>query len=183
MSILGFDNNPPTLTGFNNLNCNIVYSDTTFINNSTNPLNIGEALNAITIDVITIQSEMNAVEADVTTLQGEMNDVEADVVTLQGDVTTLTISTGITAATVAGLVISQAAQDVTIASQGVSIAALQVEDLSLDTRIDALEVKTTDQSYGSLTGTTFATKVNVGGGSGVVLNTASVSEFKHKTKP
>jgi hypothetical protein len=120
---------------------------------------------------------MNAVEADVATLQSEMNAVEADVATLQSDVTALTISTGITAATVAGLVVSQAAQDVTIASHTVSIAALQLEDLSLDTRIDALEVKTTDQSWGSLTGTSFSTKVNVGGGSGVVLNTGSASEF------
>jgi hypothetical protein len=168
MSILGFDNNPPTLNGFNNLNCNILYSDTILINNSTSPINVGDALNAITVDV-------TALEADVATLQSEMNAVEADVATLQSDVTAITISTGITAATVAGLVISQAAQDVTIASHTVSIAALQLEDISLDNRIDALEVKTTDQSWGSLTGTSFSTKVNVGGGSGVVLNTSSAT--------
>jgi uncharacterized coiled-coil protein SlyX len=141
-------------------------------------------MNAVEADVATLQGEMNAVEADVATLQGEMNDVEADVATLQGemndveaDVAALIISTGVTAATVAGLVISQVAQDVTIASHTVSIAALQLEDLDLENRIVTLEVKTSDQSWGAITGTTFATKVNVGGGSGVVLNTAAASEF------
>jgi len=185
MSLTGFNSDgTATINGLTTMSSNIMNTDELFIDASTTPINVGDALDAITVDVTalqadvaTLQSEMNAVEADVATLQGEMNAVEADVATLQSDVTALTISTGITAATVAGLVVSQAAQDVTIAAQGVSIAALQLEDLSLDTRIDALEVKTTDQSWGSLTGTTFSTKVNVGGGSGVVLNTASASEF------
>jgi len=178
MSLLGNDfGGTATINGLSNINANNVYSDDIYIDYSTNPINVGDALMALDLDVATLQSEMNAVEADVITLQSEMNAVEADVATLQSDVTALTISTGVTAATVAGLVISQAAQDVTIASHTVSIAALQLEDLSLDTRIDDLEVKTTDQSWGSLTGTSFSSKVNVGGGSGVVLNTASASEF------
>ncbi len=199
MSLLGFDSaGSATINGLTEINANNVFSDVLYYDAGTVPVNVKTAIDGITVDVtaleadvLTLQGEMNAVEADVATLQGEMNDVEADVATLQGemndveadvatlqsDVTALTISTGITAATVAGLVISQAAQDVTIASHTVSIAALQLEDLSLDTRIDALEVKTTDQSWGSLTGTSFSTKVNVGGGSGVVLNTGSASEF------
>jgi hypothetical protein len=192
MSLLGNDmSGTASINGLNNVNANNVYSDDIYIDYSTNPINVGDALmaldldvatlqsemNAVEADVITLQSEMNAVEADVATLQSEMNAVEADVVTLQSDVTALTISTGVTAATVAGLVISQAAQDVTIASHTVSISALQAEDFLLDDRIDDLEVKTTDQTWGSLTGTTFSTKVNVGGGSGVVLNTGSASEF------
>ena len=185
MSLLGFDSaGSATINGLTEINANNVFSDVLYYDAGTVPVNVKTAIDAITVDVTaleadvaTLQSEMNAVEADVATLQGEMNAVEADVATLQSDVTALTISTGITAATVAGLVISQAAQDVTIASHTVSIAALQLEDLSLDTRIDALEVKTTDQSWGSLTGTSFSTKVNVGGGSGVVLNTASASQF------
>ena len=185
MSLLGFDSaGSATINGLTEINANNVFSDVLYYDAGTFPVNVKTAIDGITIDVtaleadvLTLQGEMNAVEADVATLQGEMNDVEADVATLQSDVTALTISTGITAATVAGLVVSQAAQDVTIASHTVSIAALQLEDLSLDTRIDALEVKTTDQSWGSLTGTSFSTKVNVGGGSGVVLNTASASVF------
>ena len=185
MSLLGFDSaGSATINGLTEINANNVFSDVLYYDAGTVPVNVKTAIDGITVDVtaleadvLTLQGEMNAVEADVATLQGEMNDVEADVATLQSDVTALTISTGITAATVAGLVISQAAQDVTIASHTVSIAALQLEDLSLDTRIDALEVKTTDQSWGSLTGTSFSTKVNVGGGSGVVLNTGSASEF------
>ena len=185
MSLLGFDSaGSATINGLIEVNANNVFSDVLYYDASTTPVNVKTAIDSITVDVTaleadvaTLQSEMNAVEADVATLQGEMNAVEADVATLQSDVTALTISTGITAATVAGLVVSQAAQDVTIASHTVSIAALQLEDLSLDTRIDALEVKTTDQSWGSLTGTSFSTKVIVGGGSGVVLNTASASVF------
>lgn len=173
-----------TINGLTEINANNVFSDVLYYDTSTTPVNVKTAIDGITVDVtaleadvLTLQGEMNAVEADVATLQGEMNAVEADVVTLQGDVSSLIASTAVTAATVAGLVVSQAAQDVTIASHTVSIAALQLEDLSLDTRIDALEVKTTDQSWGSLTGTSFSTKVNVGGGSGVVLNTASASDF------
>lgn len=185
MSLLGFDmTGSATINGLTEINANNVFSDVLYYDTSTTPVNVKTAIDGITVDVtaleadvLTLQGEMNAVEADVATLQGEMNAVEADVVTLQGDVSSLIASTAVTAATVAGLVVSQAAQDVTIASHTVSIAALQLEDLSLDTRIDALEVKTTDQSWGSLTGTSFSTKVNVGGGSGVVLNTASASDF------
>ena len=124
MSILGFDNNPPTLTGFNNLNCSILYSDTILINNSTSPINVGDALNAITVDVValetniaTLQAEMNSAESSIITLQSEMNDVQSDINTLQSemnsvqaDVIALGVSTGVTAATVAGLVITQASQ-------------------------------------------------------------------------
>ena len=166
MSLLGFDSaGSATINGLTEINANNVFSDVLYYDAGTTPVNVKTAIDGITIDV-------TALEADVLTLQGEMNAVEADVATLQSDVTALIASTSVTAATVAGLVVSQAAQDVTIASHTVSIAALQLEDLSLDTRIDALEVKTTDQSWGSLTGTSFSTKVNVGGGSGVVLNTA-----------
>jgi hypothetical protein len=47
----------------------------------------------------------------------------------------------------------------------------------LETDVSALQQKTADQSWGSLTGTSFSSKVNVGGGGGVVLNTGSASEF------
>jgi hypothetical protein len=192
MSLLGFDmTGTATINGLTEINANNVWSDVLYYDAGTVPVNVKTAIDGITVDVTaleadvaTLQGEMNAVEADVATLQGEMNAVEADVATLQGemnaveaDVAALIISTGVTAATVAGLVISQAAQDVTIASHTVSIAALQLEDAALDTRIVTLEQKTSDQSWGALTGTTFATKVNVGGGSGVVLNTAAASEF------
>ena len=185
MSLLGFDSaGSATINGLTEINANNVFSDVLYYDAGTVPVNVKTAIDAITVDVTaleadvaTLQSEMNAVEADVATLQGEMNAVEADVATLQSDVTALTISTGITAATVAGLVISQAAQDVTIASHTVSIGLLQAEDVSLDNRIVALEVKTSDQTWGALTGTSFSTKVNVGGGSGVVLNTAAACEF------
>ncbi len=58
MSILGFDNNPPILTGFNNLNCIIPYSDTIFINLSSNLINVGDALNSITVDVVALETDV-----------------------------------------------------------------------------------------------------------------------------
>ena len=77
--------------------------------------------------------------------------------------------------TAAGLAAYITTNNASQAIQDAQIAALQGEDNDIDNRIDDLEVKTTDQSWGSLTGTTFSTKVNVGGA--VTLNTGSASTF------
>jgi len=119
-------------------------------------------------DVATLQSEMNTAQDDINTLQSEMNDAQADIGALYG------ISSANSAA-IAGLSVSQAAQDVIISTHTGQIATLQGDVNDLEDRVDALEVKTTDQSWGSLTGTTFSTKVNVGGA--VTLNTGSASTF------
>lgn len=77
--------------------------------------------------------------------------------------------------TAAGLAAYITTNNASQAIQDAQIAALQGEDNDIDNRLDALEVKTTDQSWGSLSGTTFSTKVNVGGA--VTLNTGSASTF------
>ena len=56
MSILEID--PTTLNGFNNLNCYIIYSYTTFINIYTNLINVGDVLNAITFDVTVLEADV-----------------------------------------------------------------------------------------------------------------------------
>ena len=77
--------------------------------------------------------------------------------------------------TAAGLAAYITTNNASQAIQDAQIAALQGEDNDIDNRLDALEQKTTDQSWGSLTGTTFSSKVNVGGA--VTLNTGSASTF------
>jgi phage gp45-like len=82
---------------------------------------------------------------------------------------------GLATTTAAGLATYIATNNTSQAIQDAQIAALQGEDNDIDNRLDALEQKTTDQSWGSLTGTTFSSKVNVGGA--VTLNTGSASTF------
>lgn len=80
-----------------------------------------------------------------------------------------------TSATLAGYIVtnnaSQAVQDAQIATNTADIN-------TLEGRVTTLEVKTTDQSWGSLTGTTFSGRVNVGTtADGVVLNPSSICTF------
>ena len=82
---------------------------------------------------------------------------------------------GLATTTAAGLATYIATNNTSQAIQDAQIAALQGEDNDIDNRLDDLEQKTTDQSWGSLTGTTFSSKVNVGGA--VTLNTGSASTF------
>lgn len=130
--------------------------------------NVTVDITGLEADVATLQSEMNTAQDDINTLQSEMNDAQADIGALYG------ISSANSAA-IAGLSVSQAAQDVIISTHTGQIATLQGDVNDLEDRVDDLEVKTTDQSWGSLTGTTFSTKVNVGGA--VTLNTGSASTF------
>jgi hypothetical protein len=85
-----------------------------------------------------------------------------------------------TAASLSGYIVtnnaSQAAQDVIIAAN--------TADIAIDEgRITLLEVKTQDQSYGALTGTTFARRVNITntgvavGPTSVYLGSSEASEF------
>lgn len=82
-----------------------------------------------------------------------------------------------TAATLGGYIVtnnaSQTVQDGRITALEVSI---NTPIIGLDDRVQALEVKTTDQSWGSLSGTSFSSKVNVGG---VTLNQSSASTFNN----
>jgi len=192
MSLLGFDTTgSATINGLTEINANNVFSDVLYYDAGTTPVNVKTAIDGITVDVtaleadvLILQGQMTTAQGDINTLQSEMNTAQSDINTLQSEMNTaqsdiiaLYSITSVTAATVAGLVISQAAQDVTIAAQGISIGVLQGEMNDVEADVAALEVKTTDQSWGSLTGTSFSTKVNVGGGSGVVLNTSAASEF------
>lgn len=82
-----------------------------------------------------------------------------------------------TAATLGGYIVtnnaSQAVQDGRLTALEFSINTPVV---GLDDRVQALEVKTVDQSWGSLSGTTFSSKVNVGG---VTLNLTTPSTFNY----
>jgi hypothetical protein len=85
---------------------------------------------------------------------------------------------GLATTTAAGLAAYIATNNAAQAIQDGRLTALEIEDGSIDTRLDALEQKTTDQTWGSLTGTTFSSKVNVGTTSaGVELNTTTPSVF------
>ena len=132
-------------------------------------------------EVNTLQSEMNTAQSDINTLQSEMNTAQSDINNLQTDVGVLYGFSATNTAAIAGLSVSQAAQDVTLAAHSASIAGLNGDVNNLDDRITPLEVKTTDQSYGTLTGTTFARRVYVtntgGGGAAVYLASSEESEF------
>jgi hypothetical protein len=117
-------------------------------------------------EVNTLQSEMNTAQSDINTLQSEMNTAQADIGVLYGLTATNT-------AAIAGLSISQAAQDVIITSHTGSIATLQGEMTTAQGQIAVLQTKTTDQSYGALTGTTFARRVYITN-TGVGVGTDSV---------
>jgi hypothetical protein len=59
MSLLGFDSTgTATINGLNNIYCETLYSDETYINNSTNPINVGDALD-------TLQAEIDALTAEI----------------------------------------------------------------------------------------------------------------------
>jgi archaellum component FlaC len=245
MSLLGYDTSgTETITGLININANNIYTDELFIDYSTNPINVGDALAGITVDISglesdvltlqgqmttansnistlqgqmttansnistlqgqmttansnistlngevnTLQSEMNTAQSDINTLQSEMNTAQSDINTLQSemnnaqsDIGALYGITSTTAAAVAGLSISQAAQDVTLAAHTASIASLNGDVNALDNRVDDLEVKTDDQSWGTLTGTTFSRQVHIsntaGAGDAVYLNSSGASTF------
>lgn len=152
--------------------------------------NIQEQIDNVTVDVSTLQGQMNTAntnistlqvnmgiaQSDINTLQSEMNTAQGDINDLQTDVGVLYGLTATNTAAIAGLSVSQAAQDVTIAAHTASIASLNTDVFNLQSDVTALEVKTTDQSWGSLSGTTFSSKVNVGG---VTLNLSTASIFNN----
>jgi hypothetical protein len=56
MSLLGYDSfGTETINGLNNLNCNTLYSDTIYIDNSTTPINVNDKLDQL-------QAEIDAIE-------------------------------------------------------------------------------------------------------------------------
>jgi hypothetical protein len=151
---------------------------------------IQDQIDNVTVDVTTLQGQMNTAntnisalqvnmgiaQSDINTLQSEMNTAQSDINDLQTDVGVLYGLTATNTAAITGLSISQAAQDVTIAAHTASIASLNTDVFNLQGDVTALEVKTTDQSWGSLSGTTFSSKVNVGG---VTLNLSTASTFNN----
>ena len=138
-------------------------------------------------NISTLQGQMTTANSNISTLQGQMTTANSNISTLQGQVSTLDgemntaqadigVLYGLTAtntAAIAGLSISQAAQDVIITSHTGSIATLQGEMTTAQGQIAVLQTKTTDQSYGALTGTTFARRVYITN-TGVGVGTDSV---------
>lgn len=124
-------------------------------------------------EVNTLQSEMNTAQSEINTLQSEMNTAQSDINDLQADVIALGVTTGANTAAIAGLSVSQAAQDITIAAHTASIGTLQGEMSTAQGQILVLQTKTTDQSWGALTGTTFSRRVYILN-TGLSLGTDSV---------
>lgn len=151
---------------------------------------IQEQIDNVTVDITTLQGQMNTANTNISALQGQMAVAQSDINTLQSDMNTaqsdindlqtdVGVLYGLTAtntAAITGLSISQAAQDITIAAHTASIASLNSDVNDLQSDVSALEVKTADQSWGSLTGTSFSSKVNVGG---VTLNLSTASTFNN----
>jgi len=80
-----------------------------------------------------------------------------------------------TAATLGGYIVSNDAVQVT---QNAAIATNTADIATDEGRITILEVKTTDQSWGSLTGTTFSGRLNIGStAAGVVLYPSATCSF------
>jgi hypothetical protein len=80
-----------------------------------------------------------------------------------------------TAATLGGYIVSNNAVQVT---QNAAIATNTADIATDEARITILEVKTTDQSWGSLTGTTFSGRLNIGStAAGVVLYPSATCSF------
>jgi hypothetical protein len=86
----------------------------------------------------------------------------------------LALATATSTALTAYIVSNDAVQ----VTQNAAITTNTTDIATDEGRITVLEVKTTDQSWGSLTGTTFSGRVNVGTtADGVVLNTSSACTF------
>lgn len=192
MSLLGYDNTEKTLTGEADIYAVNAYIQNLYLGTSDPPINIETELSALEADVLTLQGEMitaysnistlngevNTLQSEMNTAQSDINDLQSDMNTAQADIGALYGLTATNTAAITGLSVSQAAQDVTIAAQGVSIGVLQGEMTVVESDITALQVKTTNQSWASLTGTTFAGRLNIGTtGAGIVLNTAATSTF------
>jgi hypothetical protein len=200
MSLLGFDTvGTATINGLTEINANNVFSDVLYYDADTVPVNVKTAIEGISVDVsaleadvLTLQGEMitaysnistlngevNTLQSEMNTAQSDINDLQSDMNTAQADITALYVVTGTNTAAIAGLSVSQAAQDVTIAANSAAITVLQGEVSTAEANILTLQVKTTDQSWSSLTGTTFSGRLNVGTtGAGIVLNQASTSTF------
>jgi hypothetical protein len=63
MSLLGFDSTgTATINGLNNIYCQTLYSDDTYINNSTNPINVGDALDALQAEIDAINSSIVGIQ-------------------------------------------------------------------------------------------------------------------------
>lgn len=147
-------------------------------------------ISTLQFDVSTLEGEVTALDGEVTTLQGQVSTLNGEVNTLQSEMNTAQADIGAlygisstNTAAIAGLSISQAAQDVIITSHTGSIATLQGEMTTAQGQIAVLQTKTTDISYGALTGTTFARRVyitNTGLGVGtdsVYLASSEASTF------
>ena len=133
--------------------------------------------------VSTLNGEVNTLQSEMNTAQSDINNAESDINDLQADVIALGVTTGANSAAIAGLSVSQAAQDVIITAHTGSIATLQGEMTTAQGQITVLQTKTTDQSWGPLTGTTFSRRVyitNTGlsiGTSSIYLGSSEASTF------
>jgi hypothetical protein len=59
MSLLGYDSfGTETINGLNNLNCNTLYSDTIYIDNSTTPINVNDKLDQLQAEIDAIETEL-----------------------------------------------------------------------------------------------------------------------------
>lgn len=59
MSLLGFDSTgPATINGLSNINCDTLYSDEIYIDSTTVPINVGDALDALQAEIDAIETSL-----------------------------------------------------------------------------------------------------------------------------
>lgn len=64
MSLLGYDSfGTETINGLNNLNCNTLYSDTIYIDNSTTPINVNDKLDQLQAEIDAIETSLIGIQA------------------------------------------------------------------------------------------------------------------------
>lgn len=66
MSLLGYDSSgPATINGLNNINCDTLYSDEIYIDSSTTPINVGDALDALQAEIDAIETSLIGIARDI----------------------------------------------------------------------------------------------------------------------
>ncbi len=96
--MFGFDDSgQTTITGLINVNANNIYTEELLIDTSTTSINVGKALEAITVDITQYyhigcrfsQGQVATAIINISTLQGQVSTLQGQVSTLQGQVSTL----------------------------------------------------------------------------------------------
>jgi hypothetical protein len=185
MSLFGFDETTqPTTTGLISINCNKVISDSLIINNLTLPIDVGATL-------IALRAEIDAIPSGLTGATGASGPRGEEGPTgpqgPAGDGPVAIAALALASTTAAGLSTYIAVNNAAVAAINLQLDAplveLEAHTSDLSDQVATLEQKTTDLTWGSFTGTTFARRVQVtnsgasAGASSVYLGSSDASTF------